>query len=129
VSDKRIQEDGELTTADLVDARPSSREGEETQERTSPAPEGESPLFPPDEAGDLRDSWESIQARFVDEPRRAVEEADSLVASAIKRVAESFAGERARLEGLWDQGDSVSTEDLRVALQRYRSFFTRILSM
>jgi hypothetical protein len=129
MSDQRTQDDGELTTADLVESRPSSREGDEAQPQTPPASEGENSLFPPEESGELRDHWESIQARFVDEPRRAVEEADSLVASAIKRVAESFADERARLEALWDQGDSVSTEDLRVALQKYRSFFTRILSM
>jgi hypothetical protein len=65
----------------------------------------------------------------VDEPRRAVEQADSLVASAMKRLAEVFAEERFNLEHQWDRGDNVSTEDLRIALQRYRSFFQRLLSI
>jgi hypothetical protein len=58
-----------------------------------------------------------------------VKQADSLVAAATKRLAEMFAAERARLEGQWDRGDNVSTEDLRLALQRYRSFFGRLLSV
>jgi len=87
------------------------------------------PLFPENELGDLRTRWDRIQAGFVDEPRKAVEEADSLVASTMKRLAEVFAQERSKLEGQWDRGDNVSTEDLRVALQRYRSFFHRLLSI
>jgi hypothetical protein len=66
---------------------------------------------------------------FVDDPRRVVEQADSLVAVTMKRLAEMFAAERARLEGQWDRGDNVSTEDLRLALRRYRSFFGRLLSV
>jgi hypothetical protein len=70
-----------------------------------------------------------IQVGFVDEPRRAVEEADKLVASAIQRLAQVFAAERTKLEGEFKRGDNVSTEDLRVALQQYRSFFSRLLSI
>ena len=62
------------------------------------------------------------------EPRKAVEQADGLVASAMKRLAEVFAEERSKLEQQWDRGDSVSTEDLRLALRRYRSFFERLLA-
>jgi hypothetical protein len=87
------------------------------------------PLFSAEEAKDFRGRWDAIQVSFVDEPRQVVEEADSLVALAMKRLAEMFAAERARLEGQWDSGDNVSTEDLRLALQRYRSFFGRILSV
>jgi hypothetical protein len=87
------------------------------------------PLFPPHEVDQLRERWTDVQAGFVDEPRAAVERADGLVAAAMKRLAETFAEERTRLEGQWDRGDNVSTEDLRVALQRYRSFFTRLLSL
>jgi hypothetical protein len=58
-----------------------------------------------------------------------VEQADELVASAMKRLAEVFASERSALEGQWDRGDDVSTEDLRIALQRYRAFFDRLLSI
>jgi hypothetical protein len=87
------------------------------------------PLFSAEEARDFRARWDAIQVSFVDEPRHVVEQADSLVAVAMKRLAEMFAAERARLEGQWDRGDNVSTEDLRLALQRYRSFFGRILSV
>ena len=86
-------------------------------------------LFPDQELPDLRSRWDGIQAGFVDQPRKAVEEADSLVASTMKRLAEVFAQERAKLEGQWDRGDDVSTEDLRLALQRYRSFFHRLLTI
>jgi hypothetical protein len=87
------------------------------------------PLFSPDEAKEFRVRWDTIQGGFVDEPRRAVEQADSLVAGAMKRLAEVFADERAKLEGKWDRKESVSTEDLRLALRRYRSFFGRLLSV
>lgn len=87
------------------------------------------PLFSPEEAKEFRARWDAIQGGFVDEPRRAVEQADSLVAGTMKRLAEMFAGERANLDGQWDRGDSVSTEDLRLALRRYRAFFGRLLSV
>jgi hypothetical protein len=89
----------------------------------------ETPLLAGDVVSELRNRWTDIQAGFVDEPRRAVEQADSLVAEAIKRLAETFANERNQLEGQWDRGGDVSTEDLRQALQRYRSFFSRLLSV
>lgn len=76
---------------------------------------------------DLRSRWNDVQAEFVDEPRRSVEQADQLVATVMQRLAEGFANERASLEKQWDSGDSVSTEELRVALQRYRAFFGRLL--
>lgn len=92
-------------------------------------PADRAPLFSEHDAADLRTRWADIQAAFVDEPRRAVERADSLVAEVMKRLAESFANERAGLERQWDRGDNVTTEDLRVALQRYRSFFDRLLAV
>jgi hypothetical protein len=129
------RDDADLTTADLAgqadgapaetrtfaEARPATPDGD--------GREGQTPLFPSEEAGQLRERWTSIQAGFVDEPRRAVEDADGLVAQAMKRLAETFAEERQRLEGAWDRGDDVSTEDLRLALQRYRSFFGRLLAV
>ena len=87
------------------------------------------PLFPANELEELRNRWSAIQTAFVDEPRTAVEQADGLVAAAMKRLAEVFAEERFKLEQQWDRGDNVSTEDLRIALQRYRSFFQRLLSI
>ncbi len=86
-------------------------------------------LFPENESKDFHKRWTDIQTAFVDEPRRAVERADELVAQVIKRLADSFAQERSRLEGQWGRGDNVSTEDLRVALQRYRAFFDRLLNV
>ena len=87
------------------------------------------PLLVADETHTFRSRWDSIQTGFVDEPRHSVEQADSLVAEVMKRLAETFAEERSKLEGQWSRGDNVSTEDLRLALQRYRSFFDRLLSM
>lgn len=80
-----------------------------------------------DEAG-FRKRWETVQTGFVDEPRRAVEQADALVAEVIKQLVGSFAEERGRLEAQWGQGNEASTEDLRVALQRYRAFFQDLLT-
>ncbi len=85
-------------------------------------------LLSESEIGDLRSRWNNIQAEFVDEPRRAVEQADKLVATAIKRLADGFANERASLENQWESGNDASTEDLRLALQRYRAFFGRLLN-
>lgn len=92
-------------------------------------PSDSTPLFPNNELEELRSRWNDVQTAFVDEPRRAVEQADGLVASAMKRLAEVFAEERSKLEHQWDRGDNVSTEDLRVALQRYRSFFQRLMAI
>ncbi len=85
-------------------------------------------LFPDTELNELRARWDKAQISFVDEPRTAVEQADSLVATVVTRIAEQFAAERAELEHQWDRGDDVSTEDLRQALRRYRSFFDRLLA-
>lgn len=93
------------------------------------ASDGHAPLFPDNELQGFRSRWDRAQSSFVDEPRQAVQQADSLVASVVQRVAEQFAEERARLEKQWDRGDNVSTEDLRQALKRYRAFFDRLLSL
>jgi hypothetical protein len=86
-------------------------------------------LLPADATSELRSRWSEVQIGFVDEPRKAVEQADSLVAEVMKRLAEGFASERSSLEHQWDRGDEVSTEDLRIAMRRYRSFFDRLLSV
>ena len=86
------------------------------------------PLFSDSDVGDLRSRWSNVQAEFVDEPRRAVEEADQLVATVMQRLAEGFARERGSLEKQWESGENASTEDLRMALQRYRAFFNRLLN-
>jgi len=91
--------------------------------------EAHTPLFVNEDASGFRTRWSGIQTGFVDEPRRAVEEADSLVGEMLKRLADGFASERQQLESQWDTNDQVSTEDLRVAMQRYRSFFERLLAL
>lgn len=130
-SDMASLEREELSTADIAGGRTTAHGTEDlAREPQRGSEEGPAePLFPAQESDELRARWQSIQAAFVDEPRKAVEQADSLVAAAMKRLAEIFAGERDRLESEWDRGGDVSTEDLRVALRRYRSFFDRLLSM
>jgi hypothetical protein len=86
------------------------------------------PLLDAQLSTDFQLRWEEVQTRFVDEPRGAVEDADGLVAHVMQQLAEGFAQERERLEAQWGRGEDISTEDLRVALQRYRSFFRRLLS-
>jgi hypothetical protein len=141
-----FDDEQEITTADLAQGKapvsetrgPQVVAGARREEMATSAtagsmresgPDVSAPLFPSSELESLRSRWKEIQTAFVDEPRRAVEQADGLVASAMKRLAEVFADERSGLEKQWDRGDSVSTEDLRVALQRYRSFFDRLLSV
>jgi hypothetical protein len=85
-------------------------------------------LLPAGDRDDLGRQWEDIQTGFVDEPRQTVERADALVATVMQQLADGFASERDRLEQQWDRGEDISTEDLRIALQRYRSFFRRLLS-
>jgi hypothetical protein len=87
------------------------------------------PLLTPEFVQSLRSRWDRIQAGFVDEPRTAVQQADELVAAAIKGLEESFADARNNLEQQWSRGDQVNTEDLRVALTKYRSFFQKLLSV
>lgn len=86
-------------------------------------------LLPQDSAADFRSRWARIQTSFVDEPRTAVQQADELVTETINRLAENFASARTRLEEQWAQGDNVSTEDLRLAFKKYRTFFEKLLSL
>ncbi len=139
-TESTAHDDERLTTSAIAEAAKPA-EGRPAETRTfadagSPAADAgrhdadaAAPLFPGDEAKDLHARWDTIQAGFVDEPRRVVEQADELVATTMKRLAEIFAAERDQLEQQWARGDDVSTEDLRVALRRYRSFFGRLLSM
>ena len=145
MTDPRRPDDQRLSTADLANADQRPVERDVTREvkeahanavadataKKTPRPEQErsTPLFAGNEADDLRRRWTDIQAAFVDEPRNAVQNADALVASAMKRLAEIFAQERSKLEQQWAKGADVDTEDLRIALRRYRSFFDRLLSV
>ncbi len=153
---RKVDDTEELTTADLAHSANRSEETAEEVENSDevensparipvrserpvadiserqakgPAPTDATPLFPEDQLRELQSKWNDIQTGFVDEPRSAVQHADSLVASTMQQLAEAFARERSKLEQQWSRGDSVSTEDLRVSFQRYRSFFRRILSL
>ena len=119
MTDERIQT-GDLVTDD-ADA-PIARDATDGEER-----ERLEPLFDSGREQELRDRWHGLQARFVDEPRDTVSEADSLVAELLRDLAQSFDSARAKLEEQWSSGGDVSTEDLRLTLQRYRSFFERLL--
>ena len=84
-------------------------------------------LLDAEESKHFRERWNEIQSHFVDEPRSAVQQADVLVSEVIEKITEMFANEHALLENQWNQGQDVSTEDLRRALQQYRSFFNRLV--
>src|SRR5579863_6237797 len=90
---------------------------------------GHAALFPASDMDSFRARWREVQGEFVDEPRHAVEQANELVERVIQRLTDVFASERGKLEKEWGQGKDVSTEDLRQALRRYRSFFDRLLSV
>jgi hypothetical protein len=122
-----VREDEPKSTADLIGKGNSGID--RPNGPSDGSPNSHPALFPQDEGEDFRLRWHDVQSRFVDEPRHAVEEADQLVAAVISRLAEVFAGERDVLEREWSKGQDVSTEDLRQALRRYRSFFDRLLSI
>jgi len=131
----------DLTTSDLATAaetRTAQREVDrDVNERATENRNAEvitedeqlAPLFSPDAAKEFRSRWDAIQSSFVDDPKRAVRQGDELVAQVLKSLTETFSNERSRLEGQVDQSDKASTENLRVALRRYRSFFERLLSL
>jgi hypothetical protein len=81
-----------------------------------------------EESEHFRTRWNEIQGKFVDEPRSAVQQADALVSEVSGQITQMFANEHSSLEGQWKQGHDVSTEDLRQALQSYRSFFNRLVA-
>jgi hypothetical protein len=132
-----MSEARKMSTGDIAAAmeRPEQREAERTQQIRPDAPanpiaeDAPAPLFAGDELAGYRTRWSGIQTGFVDEPRKAVEEADTLVAEVMKRLADVFAEERTQLEAHWEHAEQVSTEDLRIAMRRYRSFFERLLSV
>ena len=131
---------GNLTTADVASAL-GQKAPERAESNGTPAPittsqvpqakdqEKPTTLFAPEDAKSFRAHWEEVQRGFIDNPRQTVEQADSLVADVIKHLADSFAGERSKLESQWSRGENVDTEDLRMALQHYRAFFDRLLSI
>jgi hypothetical protein len=140
------QENAAIGTADLVAATQPARTEREAMEGTArrvseatvrqvqekPSLAGDEPLaalFPPEMAQDFRSRWDEVQIGFVDDPKQAVRKADELVAQVMKSLAQKFADERSKFESQFDEQGSASTENLRVALRGYRSFFQRLLSL
>jgi hypothetical protein len=109
-------------------AGPEAGAGAGAERGTSEQKQDSAPLLEPKHAEDLRFQWKEIQQGFVDDPQNAVRAADALVAEAMQLLATTFADHKHGLEGQWDRGEEVATEDLRVALRQYRSFFDRLLS-
>jgi len=119
-AERGTAEDG--TTAD-------ARGGDVSAQQSSGRDDGQAPLFAEQEGDRLRGEWEAVQAAFVDDPRAAVQRAGALVSEVVQSLTESFTSAQSRLEQQWSQGEDVSTEDLRQALHRYRSFFERLLRL
>ena len=111
---------------DTVEVRERSVRDTVEPPRTTEARQSES-FLPPDRMEDFRERWDDIQAGFVDDPRNSVQKAHGLVSSLVKELNEVFTHERSGLESQWNRGEQADTENLRVALQRYRVFFNRLL--
>jgi hypothetical protein len=138
---RQDMEGPKLTTADLAaatqqSAQPDGDAGIRQPERAEAKRDGAdrpdqelAPLFDGGAAADFRARWDAVQISFVDDPARAVREADELVAQVMKSLADSFSRERTGFEGEVRQAGNASTETMRVALKRYRSFFQRLLSL
>jgi hypothetical protein len=127
VIDRPFLDDGPGDRPGHMDSPSHLKRGAGTTTSADPSPHMD--LFADEELVGDRTRWEAIQTGFVDQPRAAVDQADALVSQVVTRLTEEFTRERSTLEGQWTKGDDVSTEDLRVALTRYRSFFHRLLSM
>jgi hypothetical protein len=106
-----------------------ARAEQQPERQSTPMRSDDEPLFAPDEADEYRNGWRALQSDFVDDPRDAVRRADELVAQVVQSLATTFADHKRSLEGQWQQGEQVDTEELRNALRRYRAFFDRLLSV
>jgi len=115
-------------TSGAVDSRTSGAADSRTGGSDAVGASGAGPLLPERDVEAANRRWHDIQSTFVDDPRRAIADADALVSQLVQQVTALFNAERSQFEALWDRGDQVSTEELRVGLQRYRSFFHRLLS-
>jgi len=133
------EEKEKQTNVDVVDTpnQPVEMENERRTEEptsenrtpTNTAQDKLVPLFEGGEAEKFRTRWLAIQSKFVDDPSDSVKQADDLVADVIQNVTKSFANRRDALEKQWNGGEKASTEDLRLALKQYRSFFDRLLTL
>jgi hypothetical protein len=124
--DRAAETDVPLET---VDATGDVESREVAVDSTRSPDSDEQMLFADGELSDLRSRWTEVQSAFVDDPRDCVQKADNLVADVVDKLTTGFSQARARLEEQWDRGEDVSTEDLRIALKRYREFFERLLAV
>ena len=132
--EKEMNVDVVDTTDEPVENEPRVEERVEEKPTRSAAPaataeEELAPLFEADEAKKFRSRWLVIQSKFVDDPSAAVKQADDLVTDVIKSVTMNFSNRRIALEQQWNAQENASTEDLRMAIKRYRSFFDRLLTL
>jgi hypothetical protein len=131
------EENARRVDDDVIDASAEPVENErrmderasENRNPTTPAKDELVPLFEEESAEKFRTRWLAIQSKFVDDPSESVKQADTLVADVIEGITSNFADRRGTLEQQWRGGDTTSTEDLRIALKQYRSFFNRLLSL
>ena len=110
-----------------TESEPLTTGDESSAARTEPSTERS--LLGDNDLSGLRSRWDDVQAAFVDNPKECVQKADTLVAEVVEQLTTGFSDARSRLEAQWARGESASTEDLRVALKRYRDFFQRLLSV
>ncbi len=118
-----------LRTSDIAERGPHSERADATERGTDGDTHDSTSLFAESDAQSYRTRWQEVQSRFVDSPREAVEDADKLVAEVIQQLAAVFADQQKELESELQQSGKLSTEDLRIALRRYRSFFDRLLAV
>ena len=136
MSTERRQMDDEATSNEEIQPgdtgttpQPSAPESMSDRSEQTTGDEGlRDPVLPADRTAGYRGRWDDIQSRFVDDPRSSVEQADTLVLEVVQDLQTTFGSERSSLEAQWQSGEDVQTEDLRLALRRYRSFFDRLLS-
>jgi hypothetical protein len=112
----------------------STEEVESSTAGTEPSTAGTEPsteksLFAENELSGLRSRWDDVQSGFVDDPKECVHKADGLVSDVVDQLTTGFSEARSRLEAQWARGEEASTEDLRLALKRYREFFERLLAV
>ena len=129
IGDTRTGDDGGAAVTDIATQNTARVErGTADSTRRATVDDENQGFLPEDRMTDLRSRWDDVQAGFVDDPRAAVQQAQALVKSLVDELVNTFSRERDNLEGQWNSGGNVDTEALRVALQRYRSFFNRLLS-
>jgi hypothetical protein len=127
-----MEDERHLSTADIAagndDADTAIERDPDAGRATGTADPATEPLFDDGDLDRYRSRWMDVQGSFVDEPQDAVRQADELVAELMQTLASQFSESRSRLEQQWSSNEDVSTEDLRQALMRYRSFFERLLA-